>query len=164
MKTQLLKIKDAKPDALYMLAFPADATIVLKQAREVGFTGQIVGADGSKDDAVITGAGAAAEGFIVSAVGVPETPELNVFNTAFKAKFGKDWQPYTPEAYDATMILAKACAATDCTSPAMKDYLYNMGEYKGASGTYTFDSDGEVKKPYDMYAVKDGKWIKSGLV
>lgn len=158
-KTQVSKIKDAKPDAIYMLSFPAEATILLKQIDEAGLKVQIIGADGSKDDAVVGGAGKAAEGFIVTLPAVPKTPELDAFNEKFKAKYGKEYSAYTAEGYDAVNILAKACAATDCTSTAMKDHLYSMGEYKGASGTYSFDKDGEVQKSYDYWQVQNGTWV-----
>ncbi len=158
-RTQLTKIKEAKPDMIYMPAYPADTGLVLKQMRELGIVQQVVGADASKDDAVIATAGNAAEGLIVTLPGVPKSPELEKFAAAFKAKYGKEYSAYTPEAYDAVYILAKACAATDCSSTAMKDYLYSMGEYKGASGTYAFDKDGEVQKGYDLFTVKDSKWV-----
>ncbi|MDO8660943.1 MAG: ABC transporter substrate-binding protein, partial [Candidatus Woesearchaeota archaeon] len=165
MRTQIQKIKSANAEAIYLLALPQEAGIALKQLKEAGLTGMpIVGADGSKDDAVISGAAGAAEGFLVTTPGVPDSAELETFNTAYKSRYGKDWQPYTPEAYDAIMILAKACASTDCTSTAMKDYLYKMGPYKGASGTFEFDSFGEVQKPYDYFQVKDGKWVKAQLI
>ncbi len=159
-KTQLSKISAKSPDALYMVSHPADAAIVLKQAAELGLKIPIVGSDSSKDDAVITGAGAAAEGLIVTLPGVPKSPELEKFASSYKAKYGKEFSVYTPEAYDVVYILAKACAATDCTSTAMKDYLYKMGPYTGASGAYEFDKDGEVQKQYDYFTVKDAKWEK----
>ncbi len=157
-RTQVTKISAVKPDVIYMLSFPTDSGLLLKQLREAGLDMPIVGADASKDDAVIKTAGQAAEGLIVSLPGIPASPELESFATAYKARYGKDYTAYSPEGYDATMIIAKACAATDCTSTAMKDYLYKMGPYKGASGTYEFDKDGEVKKSYDYFTVKDGKW------
>ena len=164
MRTQIQKIKSANAEAIYLLAYPQETGIALKQLKEAGLSVPIVGADASKDDAVISGAAGAAEGFLVTAPGVPDSPELEAFNKAYKSRYGKDWQPYTPEAYDAIMILAKACAATDCTSTAMKDYLYKMGPYKGASGTFEFDSNGEVQKPYDYFQVNGGKWVKAQVI
>ena len=158
-KVQISKVKEAKPDAIYMLAFPAEAVVLLKQIREAGLTVQIIAADGSKDNTIISGAGTAAEGMIVTLPAVEKSAELDKFAAAFKAKTGKENSAYTPEAYDAVYILAKACANTDCTSTAMKDFLYSMGEYKGASGTYSFDKDGEVQKSYDFFQVKDDKFV-----
>jgi len=164
LRTQIAKIKAANPEGVYIIAHPAETALALKQLNEAGIatsTIPIVGADGSKDDATISGAGGAAEGVIVTVPGVPDSPELEAFAEKWKTRYGKEWQPYTPEGYDVVMILAKACAATDCTSTAMKDYLYKMGKYKGASGTFEFDSNGEVQKPYDYFNVKDGKWVKT---
>ncbi len=159
-KTQLAKIKEAKPDALYMLSHPADAVLVLKQASEAGLKMPIVGADASKDDTIIAGAGADAEGLTVTLPAVANSSEFEKFAAAYKAKTGKENIAYAPEAYDVVYILAKACAATDCTSTAMKDYLYAMGSYTGASGTYEFDENGEVEKSYDYFQVKNGKFVK----
>ena len=159
-RTPVTKIKASNPDVIYMPAFTTDAVLLLKQLDQAGLEVPLVGADGSKDDAVIAGAGAAAEGLIVTLPGVPKSPELETFAAAFQAKYSKEYSAYTSEAYDVTYILAKACAATDCTSTAMKDYLYTMGPYKGASGTYEFDQDGEVDKPYDYFVIKDGKWAE----
>ena len=159
-RTQLTKIKDKNPDALYIPLYPAETPIVLKQAKELGFSVKLLGADASKDDTVLTNAGDAAEGFTVTLPAVPESPELAALNEKFKAKYGKDSSAYNPEAWDATTILLNACAKTDCTGPAIKDYLNQMGEYKGASGTYEFDEFGEVEKSYDLFVVKDGKFMK----
>lgn len=158
-RAQLTKIKAANPDAVYMLAFPAETGLILKQLRELGFTKRVVGADGSKDDSVIAVAGNAAEGLIVTLPGVPESPALERFAAAYKARYSKEYSAYTPETYDVTYIIAKACAATDCSSSAMKDYLYSMGSYQGASGTYEFDRNGEVEKAYDFFEVRNGAWI-----
>lgn len=157
MRTQVTKVKLATPDVIYLIAHPKETELVLKALAEAGVKVPIVGADGSKDDVVLS-AGAAAEGFIVTAPGVPKSPELEKFAAAFKAKFGKEYGPYTPEMYDVVNLLAKACSNTDCTSTAMKEYLYNMGDYSGASGTYNFDAFGEVEKSYDFWQIKDGKW------
>lgn len=160
VRTQLTKIKDAAPDAIYMPVFPTEAPLVLKQIKELGVDAKLLGADASKDDTVLTNAGDAAEGFVVTLPAVPESAELTTLNDKFKAKYNKDSSAYNPEAWDATMILLNACAKTDCTGPAIKDYLNEMGEYKGASGTYEFDEFGEVEKSYDLFVVKDGKFVK----
>src|SRR3989344_5584907 len=74
-RTQLTKIKEADPELIYMPVFPAETPIVLKQAKELGFTIPMLGADASKDDAAIAAAGDAAEGLVVTLPGVPDSPE-----------------------------------------------------------------------------------------
>jgi branched-chain amino acid transport system substrate-binding protein len=154
----LSKIKSKQPEALYLVSHPADAVIALKKIDELYLKVPVVGSDSMKDDSIISGAGKAAEGLVVTLPGVPKSAELEKFSAAYKAKYGREYEAYTPEAYDVVYILARACASTDCTSTAMKDFLYTMGEYKGASGVYAFDKDGEVQKPYDYFVIKDGKY------
>ncbi|MBS3125148.1 ABC transporter substrate-binding protein [Candidatus Woesearchaeota archaeon] len=159
MKTQITKLSSFKPDVIYLVTLPAEGIIALKQLAEAGLKVPVLSGDGAKDDALVAGAKEAAEGLILTAPAVPKTPELDSFAEKFKAKYGKEYSIYTPEMYDVVNILAKACANTDCTSTAMKDYLYTMGEYKGASGSFTFDKNGEVEKSYDYFQVKDGKFV-----
>ncbi len=159
-RTQLTKIKEADPELVYMPVFPAETPIVLKQAKELGFTVPMLGADASKDDAAIQAAGDAAEGLVVTLPGVPDSPEKESFTAKFKAKYNKEPSAYTYEAWDAANILLNACAATDCTGTAIKEYLYKLGMYRGASGPFQFDAHGEVEKSYDIFEVKDGKFVK----
>ena len=162
MRTQLTKIKEKNPDAIYMPAFPAEAAVILKQAKELGITAYIMGTDASKDDSVIEGAGISAEGFVVLLPGVPDSPEVKSFNENFEAKYDKSPSAYTPEAYDVFTIAKMAFENTDGTGPQLKAYLDEMGEFKGASGTYEFDQDGEVSKTYDFFIVKNGKFVPLG--
>ncbi|PIN75354.1 hypothetical protein COV18_04155 [Candidatus Woesearchaeota archaeon CG10_big_fil_rev_8_21_14_0_10_37_12] len=161
-RTIVAKVKAAQVDVIYLAAFPADGAVLLKQLKEAGFDKTIIAADALKDDSIMSAVQGAEYNMIVTIPGVPKSQELENFANAFQAKFNKEYTAYTPEAYDVVMILAKACAETDCTSTAMKDFLYTMGEYVGASGTYAFDTDGEVSKPYDLFQIVDGKWSAYG--
>ena len=44
-RTQLTKIKDAQPDALYIPNYPAQVPLCVQQAREIGFEGALLGAN-----------------------------------------------------------------------------------------------------------------------
>lgn len=157
MRSQLVKVQNANVDLLYMPAYEKEIVPLLKQIKELGLDFIRLAAE-AKTEAVL-GAGNAAESLIVSTPGVVNSPEFTEFQTKFKSAFGKEPGMYTAETYDVVNILAKACKATDCSSSQMKDYLYAMGEYRGASGAYAFDKNGDVSKPYDFFVVEDGKWV-----
>ncbi|MBT4697263.1 ABC transporter substrate-binding protein, partial [Candidatus Woesearchaeota archaeon] len=53
VKTQLLKIKETKPDGIYMLAFAKQAGIILQQMNEIGLDIPVYAADASKDDTIL---------------------------------------------------------------------------------------------------------------
>jgi len=159
MRTQLTKINQANPDAIYMPAFVAEAAVILKQADELGITAYIMGADAAKDDALIEAAGEAAEGLVVTLPGVPDSPEMKSFNEKYEAKYGESPSAYTPEGYDVFQIAKMAFENTDGTGPAMKAYLDQMGPFTGASGTFEFDEFGEVTKSYEFFVVRNGKFV-----
>lgn len=158
-KTQITKIKNANPDAVYLPVFVAEGIIVLKQMKELGLNVPKVSADAVKDDSLTRDAGQAAEGLIFLLPGIPESPEFKAFAAAYKAKYGKEYAAYTSESYDAVKILAWACGNSDCSGKGIKEALYSMPEYKGASGTYAFDEFGEVMKGYDFFEVKNGEIV-----
>jgi branched-chain amino acid transport system substrate-binding protein len=70
---QLLRIKAANADGLLVYAFAQDASIVVRQARELGLTGKMFGGGGASTPLLQRGAGQAAVGF-TSVLVVPEIP------------------------------------------------------------------------------------------
>jgi len=159
-KTQLSKIKAMKPDVLYMMSFPKQAGIIIKQAMELGLDVPIYAADGAKDDSIIPFVESLDQDFFVILPGVPDSPELEKFAASYFEEFGKAYNAYTPESYDVANIVIQALENTDGSADAVKDYLYSMGEFKGVSGTFEFDLFGEVDKPYDVFTVENGKFVK----
>ncbi|MBI2147226.1 ABC transporter substrate-binding protein [Candidatus Woesearchaeota archaeon] len=159
VKTQILKIQSAGPDAIYMPLFPGDMVIALKQMSELGFTPFLMGADATKSDDLIAAGGDAVEGLVFTMPSTPKSPAYASFSEKYNQKYGTaEPNPYTAESYDAAMIAFNAYKNSDGTPEGLKAYLDSMGPYDGASGTFEFDEFGEVMKPYDFYVVKDGKF------
>lgn len=159
VKTQILKIQSAGPDAIYMPLFPGDLVIAIKQMSELGFAPFLMGADATKSDDLIAAGGDAVEGLVFTIPSTPKSPAYASFSEKYNQKYGTaEPNPYTAESYDAAMIAFNAYKNSDGTPEGLKAYLDSMGPYDGASGTFEFDEFGEVMKPYDFYVVKDGKF------
>jgi branched-chain amino acid transport system substrate-binding protein len=160
LRTQLSKIKDSDVDGIYFVGFPKEAIVFLTQKEELGLDAFVVGADASVNADVISGAANAAEGFISILPSVPESEEFNDFKESYLEWFGTEqYGAYTPEIYDIFNIMANAFETVGSDRDAIKEYLYSMGLYKGASGEFEFDSFGEVEKAYDVFIVEEGKFI-----
>ena len=71
---QLLRIKQAQPDALFIWAFAAEAGIIVRQAKELGITARLFGGGGTATPLFPRGAGPAGVGFIADFV-LPHLPE-----------------------------------------------------------------------------------------
>lgn len=65
-------------------------------------------------------------------------------------------------AYDAVMMLAEGITrAKTFSTDVVKKELLNL-DYAGASGKIHFDSKGGVRKPPDIYIVKEGARTRLG--
>jgi branched-chain amino acid transport system substrate-binding protein len=160
-RAQLTKIREEHPDIVFYPGHYQECGLILKQARELGIAGTFVGGDGSYSPELIQIAGPAAEGsyYTLMAMGYGVSDkEIQTFSSAFKAKYGQEPDVYAAYAYDALMIIADAIRRGGYTSDGIKSALYSTKAYKGVTGITSFDSNGEVSKPFGLYQVKDGKF------
>jgi branched-chain amino acid transport system substrate-binding protein len=93
----------------------------------------------------------------------------------YKAKFGRDPEPFSAQAYDATAIVLKAIEAAIQEAGGQKPSRRAVAEkvratkdFQGITGVITFDERGDpVKAKYFVIKVVSGKpedWGKNELV
>ena len=74
--------------------------------------------------------------------------------------YTKDPSTYASEGYDVARLLAQAVKAVGTDTAAIKTYLYSVKDYPGASGTITFDAQGEsIAKEVGIYTFENGKVV-----
>lgn len=88
---QLLKIREANPEVIMTLGHVTEASIIVRQARELGMRQPIFGSGAMVDNALIASAGYAAEGFMGGWL-TPlfldsEHPDMQKFKQAFAKKY-----------------------------------------------------------------------------
>jgi branched-chain amino acid transport system substrate-binding protein len=162
---QITKIKALaeQPDFYYIAAMPYNVGPVIKQFRDAGLTGPIVGGDGYDTPDLVTVAGAAAENVYFSTHALMDatggTDAIKQFITDYTAKFG-----HAPEnafaalGYDSVKLLADAITRAGGTdSAALKSALEATSDFPGITGSITFSADQHVpQKGVTIIAVKDG--------
>ena len=160
-RTLITKAADANPDFIYFPTHPVEAGLFLKQKEELDNTIPVLGSEATKDQTVIDTAGTGAEGVYITfpkpAVG---SPEYVTFEADYKAATGNDPGTFSAEGYDAAKILMWAVGNSDGTKDGVKDRLYKAGIYNGASGSFEFDSYGEVEKPYTVFVIENGQFVQ----
>jgi branched-chain amino acid transport system substrate-binding protein len=160
LRAQLMKIKAANAEGVLIGSYPPDTVAVLQQAREIHlqqplfFTTEAV-----QNPEVLRQAGDAAEGatYILAAPAAGEAVER--FTAAYEAKFRKKPELFAAEGYDVVRLIAEAIAGTTAESPSgsgIRDFLRRVRDYAGASGTITFDRNGDVIKPYAIKRIEGG--------
>ena len=109
---QLTALKGLKPDILMVSALADNASSITTQARQLGYTGHIMGGNGFNSPAFIKNAGAAAEGVMVgTAWNRPSPDPVNQnFIKAMKAR-KVDPDQFCAQAYTAVYAIAAAIKA-----------------------------------------------------
>jgi branched-chain amino acid transport system substrate-binding protein len=162
-RTQLTKIKNAKPDVLLLsISSPNQIALVLKQAKEIGLDVLFVSPfETIEDPNVIKVAGEAAEGVIYVMPGnPPETQEYKRLQEMYKQKYGEDIPSFVAESYDAVMLGVKAVLASNGTKEDIKNKLFDVSKtYTGVSGNVTFDENGDVVKDVMFKTIKNGQFV-----
>lgn len=160
-KTQLTKIKSNKPDFIFVAVYPKEAGRVAVQAKELGIKIPIIGTDPFHDSQVIEIAGNAADGIRFLDVADVKNDGFNTFAEKYQELYGSEANIVAAESYDGLKILALAAEnAGSLESDAIKNALYNIQGYNGASGTISFDSRGDVtSKTFNKYEIRNGEYI-----
>ncbi|MGH7015277.1 MAG: ABC transporter substrate-binding protein [Stellaceae bacterium] len=165
-RAQLQQIAGANPDAVFFFAYGSDATLLLKQASELGMTPgkNWFGPEMSNWSNEVTAnpdIAKIADGIRGIDFSVGGNFYDKTYAAPFKAKFGAD--PATDFggfAYDATMVAALAINAANSADPtAIQKQVINMAnKYKGVTGDKSMDKDGmQVNATLVDEIYKDGK-------
>jgi branched-chain amino acid transport system substrate-binding protein len=160
-RTEVLKVKDTNPQVVFIVDHVAEASIVFKQAMELGLETQWVTDVSIVSAEVPQLAGKeATEGIIGLRAGSSQTPEYKAFQEAFVKKFEKEPTIWADFAYDAMMIVAKAIEKGGYTSDGIQTAMFEVAEsYTGPSGAKEFDQYGIAQGSYEWVTVKDGEWV-----
>jgi ABC-type branched-subunit amino acid transport system substrate-binding protein len=159
------KLKGTNPDYTYFTGYYAEGGILVRQFRDLGVPGIFFAADANQDPVFIETAGRAAEGVIMSTAPLPEqVPAAAEFLKKFVAKYGPGPGPFVHYDYDAfnILFLAMERAGREIDNPkAVNAEIKKLKDYKGTSGTITFDQKGDVigrEKQFIVLVIKDGKF------
>ncbi len=161
---QLTRIKALHPNAIGISAFPEPMTGVLLTARQLGFGKEalFIGGNSANTPKVGEIAGSAADGLIVGSpwfVG-KDDPVNQAFVAKFRARYNKDPDQFSAQAYDCMHILATAMNKAGAAEPErIRDALL-LTNYNGVMGPFTFTPgrDPASTEGVVVLAMQDGKF------
>jgi branched-chain amino acid transport system substrate-binding protein len=145
-------IKAKNPDLIYFGGIYEQAGPFFKQAREKGVKAKFMGPDGLDSSDLVKIAGNAVVGMYYTSVAGPVSvyPQAKQFADEYKKKFGKNPEPFSAQAYDATAIAIKAIeAATKGGKVPTRDAVtaaIRGVKHTGITGSVEFDEKGDPKK------------------
>ena len=160
-RAQLTAIKAAGADGIFVPGYYAEAALICKQARDLGFTLPLLGVDGWESPDLIAIAGAAAEGCYLSTHYSPESksPAVVAFNARFQKRWGISSNALSVLGYDATMLAIDAIRRAGSTDGAkIRDSLAMTANYPAITGSISFDTNRNPTKNAVVLTVKNGKF------
>jgi branched-chain amino acid transport system substrate-binding protein len=143
-RSTLVRVRDAKPDSLFLESYYADAALLVRQARQTGLTVPIAAASSIYSPKFVELGGNAAEGVYTSSRFFPEDPrpEVQTFVQAFKAKYGKEPDAFNSYAYDTIILFGQVLReAPDLERKTIRDTLAKIKDVPSVIyGKASFDT------------------------
>ena len=181
MTTQLTKVKGSDAQGVVVWAIPPAASVVTKNANELGLSIPLFQSHGVGNKRFLDLAGPAANGVrfpagkLLKAEDLPDSDAqkktLVAYAKAFEAKYGPGSRStFGGHGWDAIWLTYKAAeAAAARTSPddlpsfraAIRDELEKIKEFIGISGIFNMsvrDHNGLDKRAVSMYEIVNGQW------
>lgn len=139
------KIKQSGADVIAYGGYTNEAAPLLKQARASGVEAKFLGFDGLYDPGFPEGAGAGAEGAIVTCPCLPADKAGGTFAEDYQKKYGIAPGSYGAEGYDGAKVLLEGYAAGKRTRQEMLDWV-KAYDKEGVSKYIKFDAAGDVDR------------------
>lgn len=147
---------------------PTTAGLIVKQAREIGFTGKIVRTGGPATQEIANVAGKeSAEGMFVHTPINPALPSTQAYADLYAANYKHAMNGFSPAFYDGTNMLFEAMrragSVTDTEAigkqmAALKDFEGALGKLNW-TGQDTYGINHQLNAPFYVAEVKDGKEV-----
>ena len=165
-KAQLTKIINYKPDIIYISDYYNDVALITRQARELGFKGHFVGADGWDSPELVKLAGSAVEnGFFTNHFSKDDPrPIVQEFVKKYQAKYNKVPDCLAALAYDATYIMLDAIKRAKSTDPEKIKKALTETNIDVIGGMITFDQNRNPTKSLVIISIKNGQQVYEATV
>lgn len=166
---QLSNVKKNKPDAMLVWAIPPSASLVTRQARELGVNMPIIHSHGIANQTFIKLAGESANGVVfaagklLAAESLPDSdPQKQVLLNYIKAyeKTDRPRSAFGGHGYDGIYLVGKAIEKAGPDRSKIRDELEKL-QTAGISGMYNMsaaDHSGINKESLVLIEIKEGKW------
>ncbi|MCL1632635.1 branched-chain amino acid ABC transporter substrate-binding protein [Sporolactobacillus sp. CPB3-1] len=141
-----------KPDLIYFGGVYAEGGLIIKQARQKGFNGPIMGGDGLDSSSTVQIAGDAVKGVYLTSVAgdVTKTEKGQEFAKKYKDKFGKNVESYSAYGYDSAAVILKglmnAINDNDGKKPSREQVekaIRAVKDYDGVTTKVSFNDKGD---------------------
>ena len=162
-KPILTKIKAQNPDLLYIPGYYEDVGKIIKQARELGMTIPVLGADAWDSPVLVEMGGAKPlnNTYFTNFYSIEDkNPVSNAFVEAYKKEYGQTPDSMAAMGYDAAKLLVDAIKRADSTdAKKIKEALAATKNFSSVSGEMSLNERHDAVRGVVIIELKDGKQV-----
>jgi branched-chain amino acid transport system substrate-binding protein len=160
---QLNTLRGAAPDVIFIPGYYEDVALMAKQARQLGITQPLLGADGWDAPELWDRGGESLNGSYISShySAEDQSSQVQRFVKEYKQHYG-NLQPDAHAAlgYDAMQVVADAIRRAGTTDgPKLRDALAETKGFPGVTGVITMNSERNAIKPAVVLKLQDGRYL-----
>jgi branched-chain amino acid transport system substrate-binding protein len=173
--TQVTEVMKVKPDLVIISGLAADGGNFVKQLRQLGYKGLIIGGNGLNTPNIFPVCQKYCDGILIAQAYSPEASDAmnKALVELYQKKYKKMPGQFTAQAFTAVQVVVEALNALDqkkkVTSYELKDLRQDLNKqilsqsYQTPLGAISFDKDGEiVQKSFYVAEIKMEADNKSG--
>jgi branched-chain amino acid transport system substrate-binding protein len=159
-RTQILKIKDAEPDVMYLVpqtVTPGVAMVAQVKEHKVG--ADLLTAEVLLDREAVAENVQTLEGVIGVEVAIDfvDNVKAAAFREAHLTMFDAEPGMFSANAYDAVYLIRDAIAQNGLDTIQMRDWLYGVANWPGTVGFITFDEHGDLQMSLNVRKIVGGE-------
>jgi branched-chain amino acid transport system substrate-binding protein len=185
-RSELTKVLATKPEAIELMSYLPDATVIAKELYKIGYEGKLLGPNYAINQKLVDNVGAeVAEGLY--SIDPATNPDSPAYRHLKQLVADADIHAYSTQSYDHINLIALAIAAgKDSSGTGIRNALRKVSNppgqevgsflegtkplsagkkinYQGASGDCDFDERGDIlSRPFSFYQVQKGKVVTIG--
>jgi branched-chain amino acid transport system substrate-binding protein len=164
-QTQATAALNLKPDLVIISGLAADGGNLVRQLRELGYQGLIIGGNGLNTSNIFPVCKALCDGVLIAQAYSPETPnDINkAFRDAYVAQYRKDPPQFSAQAFTGIQVFVDALKELDKTAKVTQKPLPDLrvalnqqllqGKYTTPLGEISFTPEGEIVQK-DFYVAQ----------
>jgi branched-chain amino acid transport system substrate-binding protein len=162
-RSTLVRIREAKPDGIALIAYYADGALVARQLSAVGITLPVVAVSSVYSPKFLELGGEAVNGIYTTANFFPDDPrpEVQSFVKTYRAKYAKEPDTFAAVAYDTIILVAEDIRQFGTDRKAIRDGFAQIHDVPSVIfGKVKFDTATRrvAGAQHIALVVKDGKF------
>lgn len=154
------QLKDINPEVTFLILYPKDAALLLKEAGRQSIKTKFMGTDNFTGSEVYEVGGEGVNGVLFvlpsETQDVENSEKYLEFLEIYQQQYGADSKPelFTKNAYDCVNLMYETYVASKGNTQKAREYL-NEVSYNGVTGIIEFDQYNDIKsKDYELWEYK----------